>query len=648
MNRPPRNMDSGARQRGLCGALLLAACLAGCGPDSPEPAAPRLTVDGYTFRDLNKNGRLDPYEDARRPVEERVEDLLGQMTLAEKAGLMFINGVVVSEDGSLEGPPPPGSFGASAPELIREKRMNSFNIWAAPSPVALATWYNNVQRLAEGTRLGIPVTIASDPRHAFEHNVLTSAAGQGFSRWPEPLGLAALGDTALVRRFADIARQEYLAVGIRLALHPMADLATEPRWPRINGTFGEDAHLAARMVAAYVKGFQDERLGPHSVATMTKHFPGGGPQREGLDPHWEFQKGQVYPGGRFDYHLIPFEAALAAGTAQIMPYYGVPVGQTSEDVAFAFNREIITGLLRERYGFDGVVTTDWGVLTDVQLGPFVWKARAWGVEHLTPAQRMRKALEAGVDQFGGESIPDTLVALVEAGLVSEDRIDVSARRILRDKFRLGLFDNPYVDVSRVPEVVGAPAFVAAGEAAQRRSIVLLKNGPAGGLPRLPLPRGRLKLYVRNLDPAVAARYGEVVDTPEAADVAILRLQTPWQAMEGPAFASTMHHGDLDFKEPEKTEILTLLRAVPTVVDIYLDRPAVIPEIAAESAALVANFGASDAAVLDVLFGEVAPEGRLPFELPSSMEAVRRQKEDVPYDSENPLFPFGFGLRYEQP
>ena len=153
---------------------------------------------------------------------------------------------------------------------------------------------------------------------------------QSFSQWPEPIGLAATGDAALVQQFGDIARQEYLAVGIRVALHPMADLATEPRWARINGTFGEDAELASRMVSAYIRGFQGEKLGPHSVACMTKHFPGGGPQKDGEDPHFSYGKDQVYPGNNFDYHLIPFEAAFQAGTAQIMPYYGMPVGTPSK------------------------------------------------------------------------------------------------------------------------------------------------------------------------------------------------------------------------------------------------------------------------------------------------------------------------------
>src|SRR5439155_9972037 len=222
-------------------------------------------------------------------------------------------------------------------EQVSRRLINHFNVVSIGNPRRMAEWYNRLQALAEDTRLAIPVTISSDPRHAFSNNPLTSLFAGAFSLWPEPIGLAATGDEALVEQFGDIPRQEYLAVGIRVALHPMADLATEPRWARISGTFGEDAQLSARLTAAYIRGFQGAALGPHSVACMTKHFPGGGPQKDGEDPHFSYGREQVYPGNNFDYHLIPFAAAFDAGTAQIMPYYGVPIGLSFEEVAFGFN-----------------------------------------------------------------------------------------------------------------------------------------------------------------------------------------------------------------------------------------------------------------------------------------------------------------------
>lgn len=603
-----------------------------------------ISVNGYTFRDLNKNGKLDVYEDSRQPVDARVKDILSQMTIEEKAGMMFINGARVNDDGSIENKPGKGmfAFAPNALELVRNKKMNHFNLWAIPGIDALAHWYNSMQKYVEdSTRLGIPITIASDPRNHFTKNIFAVSAAT-FSQWCEPLGFAAINDTAFTQEFANDARQEYLAVGIREALHPQIGPTTEPRWPRIAGSFGEDAELSARMAKAYIEGFQTHNLGAESVATMTKHFPGGGPQFEGLDPHFPFQKGQVYPGHNFDYHLIPFKAAIAAGTAAIMPYYGVPMDSAHEHVGFSYNKAIITDLLRKKLGFDGIVCTDWGLVSDTHIGSVLWPARAWGVQNLDSSQRVEKIINAGVDQFGGENIPEVVVQLVKDGKISEERIDTSVSRLLRLKFELGLFDDPYIDASKASQIVGKAEFVKAGEESQRRAITLLKNENNV----LPLKTSSLKIFVKDIDSATAAKYGTVVEKPSEADIAIIRLSTPWYPVQSDIpMAKGFHHGDLDFKGLKKDSILNLLKSVPTIVDIYLDRPAVIPDISANAKGLLADFGASDAAVLDVVFGKYKPGGHLPIELPSSMEAVRNQKEDVPYDSKDPLYKFGYGLSY---
>jgi beta-glucosidase len=370
---------------------------------------------------------------------------------------------------------------------------------------------------------------------------------------------------------------------------------------------------------------------------MTKHFPGGGPQKDGEDPHFPYGREQVYPGNNWDYHLIPFEAAFAAGTAQIMPYYGMPVGTSHEEVGFGFNQGIITGLLREHYGYDGIVCTDWGLINDANVAGKPLPARAWGVEHLSPIERVKKALDAGCDQFGGEDCPDLVIALVESGQVSEERIDSSARRLLREKFRLGLFDNPFVDPDAAQDLVGNDAFKAAGADAQRKSLVLLKNSAV-----LPLS-GRPRVYVEGIDPAKLANDADVVDSVNSADFAILRIAAPFEPRDELFLETMFHAGSLAFPEEVLDRLLAITRTVPTIIDIYLDRPAVIPELAASCGAM--NFGAAPEALLDVIFGRVAPTGRLPFELPSSMEAVRAQHPDVPYDSVNPVFPFGHGLTF---
>ncbi len=177
--------------------------------------------DGFVFRDLNKNGRLDPYEDSRRPLEERVEDLLAQMTLEEKAGMLFQPPIGMNANGSLK---EKSDFFSETPtaELVTTRLLNHFNVFAIAEPRLMAEWYNRLQVLAEETRLGIPVTISSDPRHSFSHNPAASIFAGAFSQWPEPIGLAATGNPALVEEFGDIARQEYLAVGIRAVIPEIA------------------------------------------------------------------------------------------------------------------------------------------------------------------------------------------------------------------------------------------------------------------------------------------------------------------------------------------------------------------------------------------------------------------------------------------
>jgi beta-glucosidase len=504
-------------------------------------------------------------------------------------------------------------------------------------------WNNNIQKLAERTRLGIPMTIASDPRHGVPNAPGASIYTPFFSKWPSTLGLAATGDTDLTRTFGDIARQEYLAMGIRLTLSPMADLATEPRWARINGTFGEDAELAAKMTKAYILGFQGDTINNQSVECMVKHFAGGGPQKGGMDAHFPPGK-QAYPGNNFAYHLIPFEkGAFAAHVAQVMPYYGVPVGQTKQDVGFGYNKEIITGLLRDKYHFEGIVCTDWGLVSDYKLfGIMVKPAAAHGVENLTKDERMLKILDAGCDMFGGESLPEDLVRLVKSGKLSEDRINQSVKRILKEKFRLGLFDNPYL-IAENASIVNNANFIEKGLEAQRKSLVLLKNDQS----ILPL-KSTTKIYLQGFNKEESAGYSNLVTDAKNADVIIIKLNTPYGLKPGEEkylMQKVFHQGHLDFDADKKAELLQLIQTKPTITVMNLERPAVFPEINAASKAVIGDFSSQDNIILDLIFGKFKPTGKLPFELPSSMIAVEKQKEDVPYDSENPLYHFGFGLSF---
>ena len=601
-------------------------------------AAP-INVDGEAFRDLNRNGSLDPYEDYRVATTDRVEDLLSHMTLEEKVGQMFHPPVLIEPDPLFRVFLEAMNAGTSIEELISRKSLTHFNFYGGASPENIAKRLNELQQIAERTRLGIPLSISSDPVHEVPRGGgIASFTLGGVSKWPSQLGFAAGRDASMLEAFGKIAAAEYRAMGFTTALHPMSDMATEPRWARNFGTFGSNAELSAEMTVAYMKGFQGEGLSDQSVMTMVKHFPGGGPQLDGLDPHLKSGESQVYPGDHFDYHLAPFIAAIENDMRVVMPYYGIPTGQTDEDVAMAYNRYILTDLLRDQLGFEGVICTDWGVVT----------GRIWGVEPLTVEERYLKSIEAGVDQYGGESDPEYVVDLVNQGVISEGRIDESVRRILRNKFDLGLFETPFVDEAEVNALVNLPEYVSLGMTAQRNAVVLLNNESRA----LPLA-AKTRIFVDGLDPSVAAKYGTVVDTPDDADVVLLFLNTVFNGNQ-PAgtdstfdqmMASRFPDTNLAFSQEilAKASSYSDVSQLVTLVD--LNRPAVLTELKDMSGALLGTFGVSDEAMLDIVFGRHNPVGKLPFELPSSMAEVEAQLEDVPDDTANPLFPFGWGLSY---
>ena len=608
--------------------------------------APMLSIDGHEFRDLNKNGKLDAYEDYRVNIEDRITNLIGQMTLEEKAGTLFITMAAMNSNGDLSETKsflnPISYIVEGNSEMVLGKNMNHLNTLQSTSPEAMVVWHNNIQKLAERTRLGIPITLATDPRHGVPNAPGASIYSPFFSSWPSTLGLAATRDSNLVRAFGDIARQEYKALGFRLTLSPMADLATEPRWGRINGTFGEDAELAATMTKAYILGFQGDTINEHTVECMVKHFSGGGPQEDGRDAH--FPPGhQAYKGGNFNYHLIPFvKGAFAAGAAQVMPYYGIPMGQTSEDVGFGYNKDIITGLLRNTYKFEGIVCTDWGLVTDAKVFGYTLKpAAAHGVENLTAKQRIEKIINAGCDMFGGEALPNLVIELVKEGKISEKRIDSSMRRILKEKFRLGLFDHAYLDPAGV-KVINNTSFAAKGIEAQQKSLVLLKNDAN----ILPLKAGA-KIFLEGFNKEETKGYTNLVNDAASADVIVLKIGTPDNAgSEKYILQRLFNHGSLAFSDKEEARLLKIIQSKPTITVINLQRPAVIPGINKYSKALIADFSSQDNVILDLIMGKFKPTGKLPFELPSSMEEVLKQKEDVPYDTKNPLYKFGAGIGYK--
>ena len=597
-----------------------------------------LEIDGEIFRDLNKNNSLDVYEDHRLDSKLRSDDLLNKMTIEEKVGQMFHPPFTLKPDIwmliyeiAIRG-------NKSTEAQILFDNISHFNLYGNPSPAELANKINHFQEIASRSRLGVPITISSDPIHEVpKGGGVASFSVDGFSKWPSQLGFAATNDSLIIENFAQIVKEEYLAVGIRTALHPMSDLATDPRWARNFGTFGSNALLSSDMTIAYMNGFQGNTISSESVLTMVKHFPGGGPQQKGLDPHLYSGRNQTYPGNNFDYHLIPFKDAINNNLKVIMPYYGIPIGQTNEDVAMAYNEYILTDLLREELGFSGVICSDWGIIT----------GRHWGVDELSIADRYEKSINAGIDQYGGETETSYLIKLIKENIISEGRINESVKRILVNKFELGLFDDPYVDENKIKDRVNTKKNIEAGLDAQRKSIVLLENNGA-----LPLKKG-MKIFVDGLDNNIAKDFGVLVKDPSDADVIIMYIHTVFNGNQESGlnrvfdnFLSTLFpNGDLNFNSEIHTRVENYSKDKELIVVVDLNRPAILEDIKKLSSSLIGTFGVSDRIMFEGIFGEFSPTGKLPFEIPSSMESVLNQKEDVPDDSLNPTYEMSYGISY---
>lgn len=614
-----------------------------------------LTIDGKAFRDLNHNGGLEPYEDWRLSPERRAEDLVARMTIEEKAGAMM-HGTLPGTGGLGVGDSSQGYDLAKVRTLIAEKNITSFITRLTTVPETLAQQNNEVQSIAAATRLGIPVTISTDPRNHFQFVLGASGETRGFSQWPDALGFGALRDPGVTRRFADIARQEYRAVGIHEALSPQADLATEPRWSRLTGTFGSDARFVSPLVGAYVEGFQHGKAGlaKDGVLAVVKHWVGYGAQPEGFDGHNRYGRFVDLNEAEFAEHVAAFQGAFDAQVGGVMPSYTILRdlnlgGKTVEQVAPGFNKGLLTDLLRGRKGFDGIILSDWAITNDCTPGcrdpqqpqAVTDIAMPWGVEDLPQAERFAKGVDAGIDQFGGVEKPEIIVDAVRSGRLSEARVNESVRRVMIAKFRQGLFDMPFVDPAAAGRIVGNPEFRKAADDAQRRAQVLLKSGKA-----MPLKPGA-RVFLHGIAADIARARGLiVVDRPEDATIALFRLTSPSEMLHpNHFFGSRQHEGRLDFRDgdPDYEALKVAAAKVPVIASIYLDRPAILGNIRDKTAVLLANFGASDDALLDVMLGKAKAQGRLPFELPSTMTAVEKQRPGKSDDSDRPLYPVGAGI-----
>ena len=536
---------------------------------TPSSGVKTLVKDRYGFKDLNRNGVLDPYEDWRLEVNERAQDLAKRMSLEDIAGLMLYsshqsvpsgsrgffastyNGKSLEESKALS-----SDLTDQQKKFLTDDHLRHVLVTSVESPAVAAQWNNNLQAFVEGLYLGIPVNTSSDPRHGSDsYAEYNAGAGGSISMWPGSLGIAASFDPLLMKQFGEIASTEYRALGIATALSPQIDLATEPRWSRFDGTLGEDPDLATDMARAYVDGFQSTQggnWGMESVNAMVKHWPGGGPEEGGRDGHFGYGAYAVYPGNNIKDHMQPFTEGVfklegpTQKAAAVMPYYTISTGH-GEKVANGYNKYLITDVLRKTYGYDGVLCTDWGVTKDISA-IHKFEGKPFGVENLTEGARHYKAIQAGMDQFGGNNDMGPVLEAYQMGVseLGEEkmraRFEQSAVRLLTNIFRTGLFENPYLDVEQTTKTVGNSDFMKAGYEAQLRSIIMLKNSNQS----LPLKKQQ-KVYVPQryiaqstnwwgmtseaktefpFNMKVVAKYFEVVETPEEADFALVGIESP--------------------------------------------------------------------------------------------------------------------------
>ena len=700
-----------------------------------------IEADGKYFKDLERTGTLAPYADWRLSAKERAKDLAARLSIDEIAGLMLYSPHQMVPPRA--GGPFPGTYGGAtyeqagvAPQTLTDQQKRYLEsehirhvlMVAVENAGVAAKWNNALQALAESLPHSIPVNLSSDPRSGARNSGAEfKSAGADVSKWPEGIGFAACFDPEVVKQFAHDASLEYRALGICTALGPQIDLCTEPRWMRFVDTLGMDVEMSKQLVKAYCDGMQTtpgapDGWGCDSVNTMVKHWPGGGSGEGGRDAHYPFGEYAVYPAGAAAEHEKPFtEAAFrldgpTGKASAVMPYYTVSWGldtKYGENVGNSYSRYLIRDKLRGEVGYDGVLCTDWGIMGDPAPEMDSFGSRCYNMEKYTEAERYLRAIENGIDQFGGCDDPRPIVQAYRLGCerhgetAMRARMEESAVRLLVNIFRCGLFEDAYLDPEASMRIVGCDAFVRHGYAAQRKSVVLLKNR-AGCLP---LKKG-LKVYVpirhigpsktffrtdlpaRDEDPigeSVLAPYARRVATPEEADVAIVFAESPacnpyskedaaaggngylpitlqyrpYTAIDArevsiaggdwrESFTNRSYRGKTNtaYNEADLDNILECRRRMPgkpVIVVETMNNPMVVSEFEPQADGIVAEFGVSRAAVLDVIFGECAPTGRLPFQIPKDMQTVEAHCEDkafdlIPYvDEAGNAYDYGFGL-----
>ena len=635
------------------------------------------------------------YRQANAPIDARVTDLLGRMTLEEKVaqlvGIWNRKREIQDAQGRFDPTHAQALIGFGIGEVSRPSEI------AGPAdgrPVRdardHAVFVNAVQKwLIENTRLGIPAL--------FHEEALHGLAVPGGTHFPVPIGLASTWDPALVERLMSVAALEGRARGAQHVLSPVVDLGRDPRWGRIEETYGEDPYLVTQMGIAAVRGYQGNTLplAVDKVFATLKHFAGHGSHEGGINTAPPLVSERLLRAEL----LVPFEAAVRAGAYSVMPSYNEVDGVPSH-----VNAWLLIDILRREWGFNGLVVSDYFGIEQLATRHHV---------AMDKADAGAQALEAGVDL----ELPDPhgfpeLVALVKAGRIPESLIDRSVTRMLRAKFLAGLFERPYVDPDRAERVTNTPAHQALALEAARKSIVLLKN--ERGL--LPLDRGKVRtlavigpnakglhlggysrdpgrgvdvltgiadragsgikvLYAEGVriteheanwsgDAVVLgdaaknrARIQEAVKVARQADMIVLAIGTN-ESVSREAWADN-HLGDVaDLRLMSNQEELVdamLQTGKPVIALLINGRPLALPMVAERVPAVVEAWYPGQeggTAIGEVLFGDVNPGGKLPVTFPrhTGQLPVYYNRRPTSFRAHldltrEPLWPFGFGLSY---
>jgi beta-glucosidase len=634
------------------------------------------------------NAQQPVYLDAKQPVQKRVQDLLKQMTLEEKVAQMCQYVGIEHQIESYtknKGKEPAANDDASTfykgisfdslRNMVVNGRVGSF------LHIVTAKESNEMQKLAMQSRLKIPILIGIDAIHG-------NALVNGCTVYPTPLTMAASFNPSLVEKISVETAKEMRATGSHWTFTPNIDIARDARWGRVGETFGEDTYLVSALGVAMVKGLQGKNMtGKESVVSCIKHLIGGGNSVNGLNG----SPTDISDRTLWEVHLPPYKAGVDAGAFSVMTAHNELNG-----VPCHANKYLMTDVLRSKWGFKGFYVSDW---MDIE--------RLNTVHHVAPNQKeaVYQTIMAGMDMhMHGPNFLEPLVELVKEGRIPVSYIDKSAAKILESKFKLGLFENPYVDESLAAKVMNNSYAQSLALQSAREGIVLLKNDSVNGKPFLPLSNKAMKILVTGpnannqtmlgdwslLQPdenVITAYEGIKQIAPAGSNVEVFETGTVKKIEEATITEAANKAKDVDvvvvvvgenslrYQNKEKTSgenidrdniILIgqqnqLIKALeksgkPVIVVLVNSRPLAVGEITKNTPALIeawepGNFGGQ--ALAEIIFGKYNPSGKLPMSIPRSVGQVPTYYNYKPSNyfhkyietQSSALYPFGFGLSY---